>query len=646
MAGRRSWLQPSIVGLLFFALYAATLAPDVVGHDAGEFQFVPAIFGIPHAPGYPLQLLAGKAFSFLPLGSVAWRMNLLSALIGASAAALTYLCGVELLGTWLGGLAAASIVGLAPLEWTWSTIAGIRSGTVAFVAAVVLAALRWEKSARQPNATKQSTPTTNRRLLIVALTFGLAMDHHRTIVLILPLLGAFILMVRRRTFIDVPLMLGAVGTAAAPLALYGMFFLMARLGTPWDQYHSGTWSGFLDLVLSSSDSARHLDLSPGQALARWPLLSQAFSGPFWLTVLALVGIGLCWLAARRPAQALLLGGYASIVGFFTLIWNVGSDLNLVFLMPAYVPLALLAAAGCSALIELAGRLLRPSSTQRPAAGAQLLGPALALSIAGLGLLNGRAHFRPVPETLDDFRVNLLDGHQARRLADAFASLPPNATVVGDWDQDTVLWYAQYIDHLNPTAMISYPATLLPSVLERAGGPVFLTTATVRPTGPVSAWGPFVEALRSPQTELPADVRPMGGSFDGQIQLAGFAPMGQPSYGVLPVTLYWKALQRPPADYAVSVRLMPSPDRVARQRDEAAPVLGLSPTSTWLPGQVTADYYELDVRSLPDGPYDLAVVLYQPLPGGYRNLAYGSTDRAVLGTVTMRSGGLTFEARRS
>ncbi len=82
-------IAPALLGVGFFVLYWRTLAPDVVGHDAGEFQFVPAIFGIPHGTGYPLYLLVGKAWSWLPLGSVAWRMNLLSALFGAGAVLLT-----------------------------------------------------------------------------------------------------------------------------------------------------------------------------------------------------------------------------------------------------------------------------------------------------------------------------------------------------------------------------------------------------------------------------------------------------------------------------------------------------------------------------------------------------------------------------
>ena len=53
---------------------------------------------------------------------------------------------------------------------------------------------------------------------------------------------------------------------------------------------------------------------------------------------------------------------------------------------------------------------------------------------------------------------------------------------------------------------------------------------------------------------------------------------------------------------------------------------------------TADYYELDLRGVPDGAYDLAVVLYQPLSGGgFRDLPFGDASRAVIRRITIRNG---------
>lgn len=609
---------PIAVGAAFFALYGVTLAPDVVGHDAGEFQFVPYIFGIPHITGYPLQLIVGKLWSLLPIGSVAYRMNLLSALCGGAAAALTYLCGIEIAESWAAGLAAALAVGLAPLEWTWSTIAGVRAPAVLFVAAALLAALRWERAVRSGYPKLAA-----RRLLVLGLVLGLALDHHRTIVFLIPLLAAFVTTIQWPT---AGTLARAAGCLLAPLALYGVLPLRAAFGAPWDQLNTATWTGFVNLTIAGSDASAHLDLGPAAVVARLPLLGQAMLQTFSPLGVALALGGLLWLAPKRPSVAVVLAGYAAILSFFTLEWHLGDALNLVYLMPAYVPIALLAGTGMA--LAARGRLT-----------VQLV---LLAGIAAGGLYVNRARFQPTPETLDDFRQELFQGHQARRLADAFGTLPPDATVVGNWDQASVFWYAQFVDHLNPGAAISYPATTLPDILASAPGPVYLATATERPpTGTVTAAGPFAQVLPRAAMAPPDGILPLGGDFGGEVQLAGMAPMSRPSFGVLAVSLYWKALRPPSADYHVSVRLTSS-GRVVAQRDEAAPVLGLSPTSSWTPGQVTGDYYELDLRSLPDGIYDLAVVLYQPLPnGGFRNLTYAGADQAIAGRLALSAGGVSF-----
>src|SRR5262245_20177105 len=79
-----------LIFIAVFSLYLWTLAPGVVGGDSGEHQLAVLLLAIPHTTGYPLYLLVGKLWTMLlPLGSMAWRVNLFSALGGALAAALT-----------------------------------------------------------------------------------------------------------------------------------------------------------------------------------------------------------------------------------------------------------------------------------------------------------------------------------------------------------------------------------------------------------------------------------------------------------------------------------------------------------------------------------------------------------------------------
>ena len=66
--------------LVTFILYILTLAPTISFEDSGELVTAAYTLGIPHEPGYPLFTLFGKLFSLIiPFGSIAYRVNLVSA---------------------------------------------------------------------------------------------------------------------------------------------------------------------------------------------------------------------------------------------------------------------------------------------------------------------------------------------------------------------------------------------------------------------------------------------------------------------------------------------------------------------------------------------------------------------------------------
>src|SRR5687767_5453946 len=80
-------------GMVFavaLALYVFTLCPTVWVGDSGELIAAAWTNGVPHPTGYPLWLILAKGFAtIVPFGSVAWRMNLFSALCAAGAAEFT-----------------------------------------------------------------------------------------------------------------------------------------------------------------------------------------------------------------------------------------------------------------------------------------------------------------------------------------------------------------------------------------------------------------------------------------------------------------------------------------------------------------------------------------------------------------------------
>jgi hypothetical protein len=95
-----------------FCLYLATLAPSVTFFDSGEFITATASLGTAHSPGYPLFINYANPFTWLPFGSIAFRVNLATAVSAAAACYGVYLLVCEILavprrgnaasGGWLG----------------------------------------------------------------------------------------------------------------------------------------------------------------------------------------------------------------------------------------------------------------------------------------------------------------------------------------------------------------------------------------------------------------------------------------------------------------------------------------------------------------------------------------------------------------
>jgi hypothetical protein len=79
------------VAMLCAVLYLLTAAPTLYTYDSAEFAIGVATLGIVHAPGYPLYTLLAHGFTALPIGDLAYRVNVFSAVCLALAAPCLYL---------------------------------------------------------------------------------------------------------------------------------------------------------------------------------------------------------------------------------------------------------------------------------------------------------------------------------------------------------------------------------------------------------------------------------------------------------------------------------------------------------------------------------------------------------------------------
>jgi len=136
------WRSVAAFGLPF-TLYLLTLAPTIYNLDSAELTTAAATGGITRATGYPLYLLLGYLWSFIPVGDVGYRMNLFSAFNGA----LTIALAERILRRWrVGPWAAFGALGLltsATYFWALSLIAEVYTLHTALMAGLILLLLRW-----------------------------------------------------------------------------------------------------------------------------------------------------------------------------------------------------------------------------------------------------------------------------------------------------------------------------------------------------------------------------------------------------------------------------------------------------------------------------------------------------------------------
>jgi hypothetical protein len=121
-----SWLPAGGAGAAALAIYLACLAPGLTfahhGTDGGDLIAAARCLGVPHPSGYPTYTLLAWMFSQIPLGTIAWRVNLLSAVCAALSAGL--LCRiaqeVQAPGPWpqFRALITALTLATAPLLWS------------------------------------------------------------------------------------------------------------------------------------------------------------------------------------------------------------------------------------------------------------------------------------------------------------------------------------------------------------------------------------------------------------------------------------------------------------------------------------------------------------------------------------------------
>ncbi|MDE3091537.1 MAG: DUF2723 domain-containing protein, partial [Chloroflexota bacterium] len=263
------------------ALYIRTAGPTLGGaFDSEEFQHVAYNLNIAHATGYPLYLLLGKIFATLvPIGNVAYRMNLLSACLSAGAAVLVYLNALELTRRRLAAIATAALFATNPAVWRQAGVASVGPLHLLLVAAIVYAMLLWSAK-RAP-------------LSLALFLIGLGLAHHRTVLLLVPAIVIFVLIVDANILRRPRDIARGLFWLVMPLSLY-LFIPIFGNNTPW---YNNTLQDFVREI-SGGDAGGFVRSTPSEILQGIAITVQFLFDSFGYVGAALIALGAISAAPR------------------------------------------------------------------------------------------------------------------------------------------------------------------------------------------------------------------------------------------------------------------------------------------------------------------------------------------------------------
>jgi hypothetical protein len=400
-----------------FAAYLPTVLPGVAFGDWGEMQVQPTILGIAHPTGYPTYLLLAHFAELVPLASVAFRANVLSAVFVALALATVVLIEVRLGVRPILALAAALALGAVGTLWAAATVAEVNPLHLLFAALILHRALVWAERQRVVD------------LAIGGLLIGLSLGNHLLTLAIAPLVAVFVVWSGRRVFALRPaLLLVPLVAVAIGLSVYLYIPIRAAQDPPLAYNHPTTVDAVMWLVTGVQFRSQFDFLTsngPAELLAALPSLAGLAEARATLILPILGLIGLVALAFRRPAVAALVAAML-LTGVY--VWANYLRLEHYLLVP-WLLVGIGAGVALEAIVERV-----PGWAGGVAALAVLFAVALGISTARVADLSedrsGEAYVSSVME-----------------------SLPRDAVILSQWDTSTPLWYGQLIAGDRPDVLV-------------------------------------------------------------------------------------------------------------------------------------------------------------------------------------------------
>jgi len=415
------------VSIIAFVVYLATLAPGLTtsnfGTDGGDLIAAARTLGIPHPSGYPTYTLLAWLLTQLPIGVIAYRVNLLSAVCASVAVGLFCFTAQLVLPDdrhpRLLPAITALILAFSSLLWSQAVIAEVYALLMFFASLLLWLLVRWREEKR------------DRELWLAAFALGLALGNHLTILFLAPA-ALIYLWPERRHWLRARTLLPGVALFVLGLSVYVYLPLAARHRPPVNWGNPQTWRGFLWVVTGEQYQRFAFGLGadqvPGRISAWARLLGDQFG--WWGLVISLIGAWGQWKRKRRFAVFALI--WMGLVVLYAFFYDTGD--SHMYLLPVVLLMALWWGEGVYLLLGLAQSL-------QPVWRRAALVILILLPVGSVAL-----HWRAV-EPDDDWEAHIFI-HQA------LDAVQPGGLIIVRADQPTFkLWYGVYAEEQRPDVQI-------------------------------------------------------------------------------------------------------------------------------------------------------------------------------------------------
>jgi len=172
------WVAVS-VPVTTFTVYLLTLYPTVGWVDCGEVAAGCYLLNVLHPTGYPLFTLVGYLFSHIPLGTVATRVNALTALCSSFAALFCFLLVRRLARSQVAGIVSAALSAFSATVWSNSVDADVFGLTALYISLTIYLLVRLGEVSRKTSTSPIPDPRPPTPLLIfLPYLLGLALTNH------------------------------------------------------------------------------------------------------------------------------------------------------------------------------------------------------------------------------------------------------------------------------------------------------------------------------------------------------------------------------------------------------------------------------------------------------------------------------------